>query len=153
MKVPPHDLEKGTTMREFVLAVLSYFVLTVLWAYPWHILWFHDLYLELGAMTRDPPIIPLGMAAIVIQGVVIAYLYPFYYHGGHPVVQGIKFSLIIGLMVYTVMAFATAAKFQIEPVSKFLVYHAMFQFIQFILTGTALGLIYGRQPNPSQPTT
>lgn len=137
-------------MKKFLLAVLSYFVLTMLWAYPWHIMWFHDLYQELGAITREPPIIPFGMAAIVIQGIVIAYLYPFYYHGGHPVVQGIKFSLIIGLMVYTVMGFATAAKFQIEPASTFLIYHTIFQFIQFVLTGAALGLIYGREPSSSQ---
>ena len=58
-------------MKRFLLAVLSYFVLTMLWAYPWHILWFHDLYQELGAMTREPPIIPFGMASIVIQGMVI----------------------------------------------------------------------------------
>ncbi len=136
-------------MKKFLLAVLSYFVLTMLWAYPWHILWFHDLYQELGAITRETPIIPLGMVAIVIQGIVIAYLYPYYYRGGHPVVQGIKFSLILGLLVYTVMGFATAAKFRIEPVSTFLIYHTIFQFIQFVLTGTALGLIYGRERTSS----
>jgi hypothetical protein len=40
------------------------------------------------------------------------------------------------------MGFATAAKFNIEPVMPFLIYHTVFQAIQFILTGTALGLIY-----------
>jgi len=55
-------------MKKLLFAVLSYFVITMLWAYPWHILWFHDLYQELGAITRDPPIIPLGIAAVVIQG-------------------------------------------------------------------------------------
>jgi len=129
-------------MNKFLLAVFSYFIITMLWAYPWHIVRFHDLYQELGAITRDPPIIPLGIAAVVIQGMVIAYLYPFYYRGGHPVLQGIKFSLIIGLMVYTVMGFATAAKIRIEPVSTFLSYHTIFQFPQFVLTGAALGLIF-----------
>jgi len=133
-------------MKKLVLATLSYFVLTMLWAYPWHVIWFHDLYTELGAFTRSAPIMPLGIAAITIQGIVIAYLYPFYYRGGSPVIQGIKFSLIIGLMVYTVMGFATAAKIQIEPISTFLAYHTVFQLIQFIVTGAALGLIYGRTP-------
>lgn len=131
-------------MKKFILAALSYFVLTMLWAYPWHVIWFHDVYVKLGAMTRPEPIIPLGMLSIIIQGMVIAYFYPFYYRGGNPIFQGIKFNLIIGLMIYTVMGFATAAKFAIEPISTFLIYHTIFQFVQFVATGVVLGLIYGR---------
>ncbi len=122
--------------------VVAYFVITMLWAYSWHMLWFHELYVSWGAFQREQPIIQLGIAATLIQGIVIGYLYPFYYKGGTAVVQGIKFNLVIGLMTYTAMGFATAAKFQIEPISVFLIYHTVFQFIQFILTGTALGLIY-----------
>lgn len=133
-------------MKKFLLATLSFFVLTMLWAYPWHILWFHELYAQLGAITRPQPIVPLGIAAVIIQGIVIAYLYPFYYQRGNPVFQGIKFSLIIGLMVYTTMGFATAAKIQIHPISTFLGYHTIFQLVQFVVTGAALGFIYGRDP-------
>ena len=134
-------------MKKFVLATASFFILTMPWAYSWHVIWFHDLYFQLGAFTRSAPIMPLGIAAVLTQGAVIAYLYPFYYRGGNPIIQGIKFSLIIGLMVYTVMAFANAAKMEIEPVSTYLVYHTIFQFIQFAVTGAALGLIYGRPNN------
>jgi hypothetical protein len=49
------------------------------WAYPWHMVFFHDLYVEWGAFQRAEPIMPLGIAAILIQGFVISYLYPFYY--------------------------------------------------------------------------
>ena len=48
-------------------------------------------------------------------------------------------------MVYTVMTFSTAAKMKIEPVSTFLIYGTIFSFIQFTVTGAALGLIYGRK--------
>jgi len=133
-------------MKKIALSTISYFILTMLWAYPWHIIWFHELYAELGAFTRSEPIIGLGITAIIIQGIVIAYLYPYYYRRGSPILQGIKFSLIIGLMVYTVMGFATAAKIQIEPIPTFLAYHTVFQVVQFIITGAALGLIYGRIP-------
>jgi len=131
--------------KKLGLFTLAYFVLTMAWAYPWHLIWFHDLYAAWGANTRPEPIMPLGIAAILMQGIVIGYLYPFYYKGGHPLIQGIKFNLIIGLMTYTAMGFATAAKFQIEPVSQFLLYHSIFQLIQFSLTGAALGLIYARK--------
>ncbi len=64
-----------------MLATLSFVVLTMLWAYPWHVVWFHDVYAELGAVTRPTPIIPLGLMSVLIQGMVIAYFYPFYYRG------------------------------------------------------------------------
>jgi len=131
-------------MKKIALFTLAYFVITMAWAYPWHLVWFHDLYVSWGAMTRTEPIIPLGITAILTQGIVIGYLYPFFYKGGNPILQGIIFSLIIGLMVYTVMGFATAAKFQIEPISQFLLYHTIFQAVQFIATGAALGWIYRR---------
>ena len=131
-------------MKKIARFTLAYFVITMAWAYPWHLIWFHDLYLSWGAMTREHPIMLLGIAAILIQGVVIGYLYPFFYKGGQPILQGIKFNLIAGLLVYTAMGFATAAKIQIEPVSQFLMYHTVFQLIQFTLTGAALGWIYRR---------
>ncbi len=132
--------------NKILLATLSFFILTMLTAYPWHMVFFHDVYQSMGAMTRESPIVPFGMLAVIIQGWVIAYLYSYYYQlkNGHPVVTAIKFSLLIGLMVYTVMVFATAAKFQIEPVEKFVVYGTVFQLIQFLVTGTALGLIFGK---------
>ncbi len=130
-------------MKKLVLFVIAYFFLTMMWAYPWHVVWFHDLYQQWGGMTRDHPIMVLGISAILIQGVVIAYLYPFFRREeGNQIVQGIKFNLIIGLMTYTAMGFATAAKIQIEPVGTFLMYHTVFQTIQFVLTGAALGWIY-----------
>lgn len=131
--------------KKIALATLSYVVLSMAVAFPWHMIWFHDLYTQMGAVTRSEPIIPLGMLAMGIQGVVIAYLYPFWYRGGNPVVQGIKFSFIAGLLIYTVMGFATVAKMNINPVSTFLIYHTVFQAIQFVITGAALGLIYGKK--------
>lgn len=135
-------------MKKPGLFLIAYFVITMGWAYPWHLVWFHDLYVEWGAVQRAQPIIPLGIAAILIQGIVIGYLYPFYYKGvGNPILQGIKFNLIIGLMTYTAMGFATAAKFDINPIAPFLAYHTVFQAIQFILTGAALGFIFKAAPN------
>ncbi|SHO57032.1 hypothetical protein VQ7734_02801 [Vibrio quintilis] len=131
------------------LGVVAYFVITMAWAYPWHMVFFHDLYVEWGAFQRAEPLMPLGIAAVLIQGIVIAYLYPFYARvKGYSIASGIRFNLMIGLMTYTAMGFATAAKFSIEPVSQFLLFHTVFQVIQFILTGAAFGMIYrntGRQ--------
>lgn len=130
-------------IKKLGIFVAAYFVITMGWAYPWHMVFFHDLYVEWGAFQRAEPIMALGIAAILIQGLVIGYLYPFYNKGDfNPILRGIQFNLIIGLMTYTAMGFATAAKFQIAPVSQFLIYHSVFQALQFIMTGAALGFIF-----------
>lgn len=129
-------------MRKLVLFVAAYFVITMAWAYPWHMVLFHDLYVSWGAFTRGEPIMALGITAIIVQGVVMGVLYPHFRMNANPLVRGVAFSLLIGLMVYTAMGFATAAKFEIEPVSSFLLYHTAFQFIQFLVAGLALGWIY-----------
>ncbi len=130
-------------MKKLGLFVAAYFVITMAWAYPWHMVFFHDLYVQWGAFQRAEPIMPLGIAAILVQGIVIGFLYSKYdLERRKTVFDGVKFALIIGLMTYTAMGFATAAKFKIEPVADFLIYHTAFQTIQFILAGMALGLIY-----------
>lgn len=105
---------------------------------------FHDVYLELNAFTRGQPIMIFGMLAIIHQGWVIAFMFPHYYksQSGNPFFMGFKYSLIMGIMVYTVMVFATAAKFTIEPVMTFVAYGTVFQVLQFVVTGAALGWIH-----------
>lgn len=125
-----------------MLATLSYVLLSMAVAWPWHMLLFHDLYAGWGAFSRGEPIVAFGMTAMLIQGLVIALVYPRYYRGGNPVLEGVKFSLLMGAVVYSVMGLATAAKFDINPAPLFLAYSAVFQLLQFTLTGIALGLIY-----------
>ncbi len=137
---------------KYILATASYVVISFALAYPWHLIWFHDLYRELGAVTRQEPIVPLGIMTMVIQGAVLAYFYPFWYRGGNPLWAGIRYSMIIGLLIYTVMGFATAAKFEINPIATFLTYHTVFQLLQFTISGAALGLIFGRKNKEAEET-
>ncbi len=131
-------------LKKIIMATISYVVLSFAIAYPWHLVLFHDLYVGMGAFTRTEPILALGVLTMFIQGAVIAYFYPFWYRGGNPLWAGIRFSLTIGLLIYSVMGPATVAKFNIEPIATFLTYHTIFQFLQFTISGAALGLIFGR---------
>ena len=135
--------------RKITLAVIGFVVASFALAAPWHLIWFHDKYVAMGAFTRGDPIMPFGVLAMILQGVVFAYFYPLFYKhkgGGHPILRGIQFSLFMGLTVWTVMVLATAAKFKIEPVIDFVVFGTAFQIIQFTLVGLTIGTIYGRNP-------
>ena len=131
--------------KSFWISVVGYFAATMAVAYPWHMLMFHEQYVAMGAFTRGEQIMPLGVAAIFLQAIVFAYFFPLYLRhrpAGNVILRGVEFSLFMGLTVYTVMVFATAAKFAIEPVSQFLVYGTAFQFLQFLAVGIVLGLIH-----------
>lgn len=136
--------------KKFALAVVGYVVASFALAAPWHLVLFHDKYVAMGAFSRGEPIMAFGVLAMVLQGIVFAYFYPLFYRhkgGGHPVFRGIQFSLFMGLTVWTVMVLATAAKFKIEPVIDFVLLGTAFQFLQFILVGVVIGLIYGKIPD------
>lgn len=132
-------------VKKLVFATLSFVFLSLPIAATWHMILFDEQYAAFGAFTRTEPIMPLGILSMVMQGAVIAYLYPFYNRGGNPVKQGIKFSLLMGVMIYTMMGFTAAAKTMIEPIPEFLMYVTGFCLLQFTITGAALGLIYGRK--------
>ena len=54
-----------------------------------------------------------GMTAIALQAIVFAKLFPMYLAqvgSGNRIVQGIRFSVFLGMTVYSVMVFATAGK-------------------------------------------
>jgi len=131
----------------FYLLIAAYFVVTMAVAYPWHMLLFHEQYVAMGAFTREAPVMPFGILAIILQAIVFAYLFPvFLQHKGrgNTILRGVQFSLFLGLTVYSVMVFATAAKFQIEPKITFVLYGTAFQFLQFLLIGLAFGVIQRR---------
>ncbi len=134
-------------MKLMIFSMFSFFAITMAVAYPWHMVLFETTYHAMGAFTREAPIMGFGMLAIVLQGWAIAFLFPYFYQNKNdsPYKLGIQFSLIMGLLVYSVMVFATAAKFMIEPVWQFVAYGTAFQIIQFVSTGAALGWIHRKE--------
>jgi hypothetical protein len=113
-------------------------------AVPWHLMWFKQQYHDFGIYTRAEPIIPLGMATMILQGGVMAWLYPRWYRGGAPALEGIKFSLLIGLFLFSVSTLATIAKTDVSDSGQFILLSAIFHTMQFVLSGAAIGLIFGR---------
>lgn len=129
--------------RRFWLAVAGFFVATMATAFSWHMILFHEKYLAMGAFTRGEPVMPFGIAAILLQALVFATCAPYYFdRRGYTMANAIKYCLFLGITVYSVMVFATAAKFEIEPAIDFVAYGTVFQFLQFLLVGIIFGLIY-----------
>jgi len=129
----------------FLAAWLAYLVVTFAMGYLWHLVLFKKLYAELAIFTRlDDPIVPLGFAAMVIQGAVLAYLYPIVAGGGAPVIEGIRFGLVMGLFIASSAVVAEAAKQRVTSLPTWLAVESVYYAIQFILCGIAIAVVYGR---------
>ncbi len=131
-------------MKKIILATLAYAVVTMLIAAPWHFILFKDLYHSFGIYNRVEPIIPLGFSTMIIQGIVMALIYPRFYRGGSHYREAMQFSLLMGLFLYTVSTLANAAKIEVSPMGTWLGIQAAFHLIQFLACGLTLGFIYSR---------
>jgi hypothetical protein len=130
--------------RKFILAAIAYVVVTFAIAASWHLVFFKDLYDQLGIFTRKEPLIPLGIASIVTQALILAYLYPALYKGGSPAKEGLKFGLLIGVLMASVAVFAEAGKQNVSSLTTWLVFESAYYLLQFGVLGVVIGLIYGR---------
>lgn len=61
------------SMKSYWLAALAYIFCTFLIAAPWHMVFFKPVYDDLAIFTRTEPLIPLGLASMLMQGLLYAY--------------------------------------------------------------------------------
>ncbi len=127
----------------FWLAAASYLILTFLIAAVWHLALFKNVYVRLGVFTRPRPIIWLGLLSMVLQAVVVAYLYPRYYGGGAPLAEGATFGLLLGVFMGTNAVLAEAGKNQVASLRTWIVLEGVYYLLQFIVVGAVIGMVYG----------
>lgn len=123
---------------------LAYLAITFALGFVWHMVVFKELYHRLAIYSRlDDPIVPLGFLSMVIQGAVLAYLYPFVAHGDNPLVDGLRFGGLMGVFIASSAVLAEAAKQRVTSLATWFAVEGLYYTIQFGLSGLALGLIYG----------
>ncbi len=133
---------KPTT--RFVLTALAYIIPTMILGYTWHLIIFKDLYDSLQIYNRTEPIIPLGFTSMIVQGLIIAYLFPFYAKGNYTLVRAVKFSLLMGLFLFSVSTLANAAKIHVSDMQSWLLIQLAFTLVQFGIAGFLIGLVNKR---------
>ena len=106
---------------------------------------FADIYRETGAMSRPEPLVAFGLLSMIIQGFVLAHLYSRWYRGGSPLFSGILYGLVAEALIHSVLAFSKVGEMDINPVATYLSLALPFYFVQAVVTGAAMGLIFGRE--------
>jgi len=133
-----------TTNTKLILTVLAYLVPTMILGMVWHFVWFSALYESFGIYNRKDPIIPLGFGSMLLQGLIIAYLYPYYAREQHSIARSLKFSLIMGFFLFTVSTLANAAKIEVTSMTNWLAVQFFFHLLVSTVAGVLIGLVYRR---------
>jgi hypothetical protein len=100
------------------------------------------------SIMRAEPLIPLGIASMLIQGLVFAWLYPVYANGASTLRKSVAFSWLIGGFLASYIVLGEAGKYAIPSLWSWIAVEASAAFAQFTIFGVWLGLIH-RAPAPS----
>ena len=104
-------------------------------------------------IMRAEPMIALGIASMLIQGLIFAWLYPIYASGASTLRKSIGFSWLIGGFLASYIVLGEAGKYAIPSVSSWIAVEALAAFAQFTLFGVWLGLIHRASATSPVPAT
>lgn len=123
----------------FVSNLLAYVVPTFLLGFIWHLRLFDEQYLALR-IYRPDVVIPLGLASMLVQGCIVAWVYPRLM--GHPASlgDGLRFAGGAALLSWSFTTLAVAAKHPMTSVPDYMVIETGFTLVQFLLVGPLLAL-------------
>ena len=128
---------------KIVYGAFAYTLVTFPLAVIWHVAIFKKQYQSFGYFEGEPSFL-IGLLTIIIQGIVLSFLYPFVKFNGSAYVQGLKYSLLIGLFFWTSHVLAFVAKQVISNPMLFIIMESFYLLLQFGIFGVLIGLIYAK---------
>jgi hypothetical protein len=136
--------ERKAALMRFALATLGYVVPTFILGFVWHLVLFKDVYDAFGVYNRPDPIIPLGLGTMVLQGLLLAWLYSRAVDAGAARSRrdALVFQLVIGLFFVSGTIVALAAKAQISNLPGWFAYNFAFSALQFGIAGAVFGQVF-----------
>ncbi len=132
-----------------VLTVLAYVVSTFAVQGASHFAINTAHYAAIPIMRTDP-VIPMGIASMVIQGLIFAMLFPTFARGAATVWKGVTFSWTLGAFLASYIVLGEAGKYAIPSIPSWIAVEGSVAFVQYTLLGVLLGLIHRRRQDGVQ---
>ena len=137
-------IRKGDWMsKKFWLAVAAYVLPTFPLGFFWHLSTFKAQYDALG-LYRPDVIIPMGLASMLIQGFIFAYLYPKLFSTAHGdwLKSAFKFFLAFGVLAWSFLVLPVAAKYNMTSIAGFVSLETAFTLLQYAITSPLIALAW-----------
>jgi len=130
-------------MKKTLLAATGYVVVVFPLALGWHLGLFEETYQAFGYFEGEPNVLA-GLAAIVIQGLVLAVIYPLFRPGRAGFARAFQYAGLMGLFFWTSHVLALVAKQNVPNAGSFIAMETAYLVVQFGLFALVLGWIYRR---------
>jgi hypothetical protein len=104
-------------------------------------------YFESISIFRNPPIIYLAFTQTIVTGIAFSILYPITKFDGTPVLRGLKFGLLIAIIVVPFVALDLPARFMIPSVGMWILVQGVLGILHYAIAGILVGLIYRKDAN------
>ena len=127
-------------MRKFTLAALAGGAVMWLLAGLWHVVFMAAFYADEADASHEGTGIIL--IAYLVLGLLMAYMYPIGYRGGRPILEGLRFGMLIGLLWVFPHELAMAGAHG-EPLA-YVFKNAAWHVVEQGVGGIAIGLVYGK---------
>lgn len=135
-------------LKQQVLAAVAYPLIVFPLAIVWHLVLFKDRYMGFGYFEGEPNI-AVGLASMIIQGAVLAAIYPMFQLGREGLARAFMFAGLMGLFFWTSHVLALVAKQNVPQAGTFILMETAYLCFQFGLFALALAFIFravGRTP-------
>ena len=126
------------------MAALAAWVLYMCMGYLVHGVLLSDLYRQYTGLMRPEAqaqtILPINFGVVLVGFFAFAYAYAKGYEGGNGLQEGLRFGVLVGIMLCT---FGTIWEYMVWPVGRRLLAAWLIDYIvEFALYGIVVGLIY-----------
>lgn len=132
-------------MKRRMLAVLAYVIPSFPLGYLWHLTVFAEYYQRLE-VYRDDIVVPLGVASMLIQGVVWAIVYERFFAGESVIKGAVGFASLACPLAWSFMAVAAAAKHHMSSVGGYLLIESAFVAAHYAVVSPLLAMVYAGSP-------
>ncbi len=126
---------------KILLGTLAYIVVTFPFAVVWHMVVFKEKYMRWQYFGED--VKPaLGLASMLLQGVVLSYSYSALPVDHSSLQTGISYALLMGLFLWSVHVLAAMGKSSKVRHLEFFVMETVYLTIQFAIYGALISRIF-----------
>jgi len=131
----------------FWLAFLAYLLPTFPLGYFWHLKFFKSHYDGLE-IYRPQPVIPLGVASMVLQGILYAWVYPRLFDTSHEawMRSALAFGGLFGALAWSLAVVPVAAKNRMSSVAAFMRLETAFTAVHYAIVAPLIALAWRGGP-------
>ena len=126
---------------KILFGTIAYIIVTFPLAVLWHMKIFRTKYMEWQYFGDDVKPI-LGLASMIVQGVILSYGYSVLNVNHSSLLNGIFYALAMGVFLWSVHVLATMGKNSKVRHFEFFAMETVYLAVQFIIYGIAISYIF-----------